>query len=137
MVTICILYTSYMQMMSIASAFISGIALCKCWGFLKTFPIQYGQMNKKADCNGISYGWGFVYSFPRNCTLIICVLDRTFFVITCNICYLSRHHIFVFYYLCMFPRVILCHLRAEFLPCTFSRTTQLMWTVHHSFRWFA
>lgn len=45
----------------------------------KTFPIQYGWMNKKADCNGISYGWGFVYSFPRNCTLIICVLVRTFF----------------------------------------------------------
>lgn len=103
----------------------------------KTFPMQYGRVNKKADCNGISYGGEFVYSFPWNCTLIICVLVRTFFVITCNICYLSQHHIFVFYYLCMFPHVILCHLRAEFLPYTFSRTTQLMWTVHDSFRWFA
>lgn len=79
LVTICIPYTSYMQMMSIASAFISEITLRKCWGFLKRFQYNMDEWTKKADCNGISYGWGFVYSFPRNCTLIICVLVRTIF----------------------------------------------------------
>lgn len=47
LVTICILYTSYMQMMSIASAFISGIAICKCWGFLKHFQYSMDKWIKK------------------------------------------------------------------------------------------
>lgn len=100
LVTICIPYTSYMQMMSIASAFISEITLCKCCGFLKTFPIQYGWMNKKSRLQ-----WNIIWM--RICVFIPQKLHIDY-MCTSQDNFLWLHAIFVNYHDITYLYSIIC-----------------------------